>query len=156
MIAGPIQYRWMYLVERWLYFLKSLVGNRACREGSIAEGYLATECLTLCSREFSQILGDTSQKYSDREFISWFKKKIVELYKCDNSKKMEDLLILSRGPLPYVRRLKGYITNEYMFHVEDYDRGLRTQNYGVVVVGKTDEENKNIDYYGELTEILEL
>nr|XP_016454527.1 PREDICTED: uncharacterized protein LOC107778742 [Nicotiana tabacum] len=144
MIAGPIQYRWMYPVEKWLYFLKSLVGNSACPEGSIAEGYLATECLTLCSRylhtmetkfnllernydggviesdggltifsqpgkelrdgkldklnphelekahiyilkncdeiqpfleEFSEIPGDTSQKHSDREFISWLKEK---------------------------------------------------------------------------------
>lgn len=84
------------------------------------------------------------------------KKKVVELYKCDNSKKMKDLLTLSRGLLPYVKRLKGYIIKGYRFHVEDYDRGLRTQNCDVVVVGETDEENKNIDYYGELTEILEL
>ncbi|WMV38457.1 hypothetical protein MTR67_031842 [Solanum verrucosum] len=49
-IAGPIHYRWMYYVERWLYFLKSLIGNRACPEGSIAEGYIAIECMTLCSR----------------------------------------------------------------------------------------------------------
>jgi len=55
-----------------------------------------------------------------------------------------------------VRRLKGYITNGYRFHVEDYDKDLRTQNYVVVVVGETDKENKNTDYYGELTEILEL
>nr|XP_016473713.1 PREDICTED: uncharacterized protein LOC107795561 [Nicotiana tabacum] len=175
MIAGTIQYRWMYPVERWLYILKSLVGNRAFSKGSIAEGYLATECLTLCSRylhtmetKFNRLEqnydggiiksdgGDTSQKHSNKEFISWFKKKVVELYKCDNSKKMEDLLTLSRGPLPYVRRLKGYVTDGYRFHVEDYDRGLRTQNYGVIVVGETDDENKNIDYYGELTVIFEL
>nr|XP_016461044.1 PREDICTED: uncharacterized protein LOC107784425 isoform X1 [Nicotiana tabacum] len=49
-IAGPTQYRHMYPMERYIYFMKSLVGNRACPEGSIAEGYLATECLTLCSR----------------------------------------------------------------------------------------------------------
>ncbi|XP_049349488.1 uncharacterized protein LOC125814082 [Solanum verrucosum] len=49
-IAGPIHYRWMYPIERWLYFLKSLIGNRACPEGSIAEGYIANECMTLCSR----------------------------------------------------------------------------------------------------------
>nr|XP_009791293.1 PREDICTED: uncharacterized protein LOC104238594 [Nicotiana sylvestris]XP_009791294.1 PREDICTED: uncharacterized protein LOC104238594 [Nicotiana sylvestris] len=52
-IAGPTQYRHMYPMERYIYFMKSLVGNRACPEGSIAEGYLATECLTLCSRYFN-------------------------------------------------------------------------------------------------------
>ncbi|KAJ0965088.1 hypothetical protein J5N97_026226 [Dioscorea zingiberensis] len=57
-IAGPIHYRWMYPVERWLYFLKSLIGNRACPEGSIAEGYIANECMTLCSRYLHRI--DTS------------------------------------------------------------------------------------------------
>ena len=47
-IAGPIHYRWIYLVERWLYFLKSLIGNRACLEGCIAEGYIAIEFMSLC------------------------------------------------------------------------------------------------------------
>ncbi|XP_059279095.1 uncharacterized protein LOC132033211 [Lycium ferocissimum] len=229
-IAGPIQYRWMYPVERWLYFLKSFIHNRACPEGSIAEGYLATECMTLCSRylhtmetkfnrnernydggaiesdgglaifsqpgkflgsantaggldsdefeqahfyilkncdeiqpfleEFSQIPVDMSKNNSDiewnRQFVSWLRIKVGELHKHDDSKKIKDLHSLSRGPLPYVTSFKGYVTNGYRFHVKEYDTGLRTQNCGVVVVGETDEENKNIDYYGELTEILEL
>ncbi|WMV09569.1 hypothetical protein MTR67_002954 [Solanum verrucosum] len=92
MIAGPIHYRWMYPVERWLYFLKSLIGNRACPEGSIAEGYIAIECMTLCSR----------------------------------------------------------------FHVEDYDKKLRTQNCDVVVLGENDKDSENLDYYGVLTDVIEL
>jgi hypothetical protein len=35
--------------------LKSLVTNRAHPEGSIAEGYIATECLTFCSRYFENV-----------------------------------------------------------------------------------------------------
>ncbi|XP_015162550.1 uncharacterized protein [Solanum tuberosum] len=54
-VAGPIHYRWMYLVERWLYFLKSLIGNRACPEGCIVEGYIAIECMTLRSRYLHRI-----------------------------------------------------------------------------------------------------
>ncbi|XXG42875.1 hypothetical protein AAC387_Pa01g3044 [Persea americana] len=49
-IAGPVQYRWMYPIERYLLTLKSYVRNRSRPEGSIAEGYLAEECLTFCSR----------------------------------------------------------------------------------------------------------
>ncbi|XP_077252318.1 uncharacterized protein LOC143891659 [Tasmannia lanceolata] len=49
-IAGPVQYRWMYPVERFLFTLKSYVRNRNYVEGSIADGYLAKECLTFCSR----------------------------------------------------------------------------------------------------------
>ncbi|KAH0642088.1 hypothetical protein KY290_033693 [Solanum tuberosum] len=69
---------------------------------------------------------------------------------------MADLLILSRGPMKYVTGFKGYNINGYRFHVQDYDKGLRTPNYGIGVAGETDEEEKTIDYFGELTDILEL
>ncbi|XP_050229228.1 uncharacterized protein LOC126678370 [Mercurialis annua] len=49
-LAGSVQYRWMYLVERYLFKLKLLIRNMAKLEGSIAEGYIADECLTFCSR----------------------------------------------------------------------------------------------------------
>ncbi|KAK7256468.1 hypothetical protein RIF29_29918 [Crotalaria pallida] len=49
-LGGPVQYRWMYLVERYLGHLKSLVRNKAQPEGSIAQGYLAEEVLTFCSQ----------------------------------------------------------------------------------------------------------
>ncbi|KAK0608417.1 hypothetical protein LWI29_030375 [Acer saccharum] len=49
-VGGPIQYRWMYPIERYLRKLKCYVCNKAQPEGSIAEGYLADECLTFCSR----------------------------------------------------------------------------------------------------------
>ena len=34
-LAGPIQYRWMYPIERFLKKLKDYVCNKACPEGSI-------------------------------------------------------------------------------------------------------------------------
>ncbi|KAK2644702.1 hypothetical protein Ddye_019897 [Dipteronia dyeriana] len=49
-VAGPIQYRWMYPIERYLRKLKGYVCNKAQPEGSIAKGYLADQCLTFCSR----------------------------------------------------------------------------------------------------------
>ncbi|CAN1170392.1 hypothetical protein LINPERHAP2_LOCUS28978, partial [Linum perenne] len=36
--GGPVQFRWMYPIERYLGKLKTFVGNRAHPEGSIAEG----------------------------------------------------------------------------------------------------------------------
>nr|XP_009800440.1 PREDICTED: uncharacterized protein LOC104246330 [Nicotiana sylvestris] len=48
--AGPVHYRWMYSIERFLGTLKSYVRNRAYPEGSIAEAYIANECMTFCSR----------------------------------------------------------------------------------------------------------
>ncbi|XP_020992340.2 uncharacterized protein LOC110278427 [Arachis duranensis] len=49
-LGGPVQYRWMYPIERYLGRLKQYVRNRAQAEGSIAEGYLSEEILTFCSR----------------------------------------------------------------------------------------------------------
>ncbi|KAH0667872.1 hypothetical protein KY285_029078 [Solanum tuberosum] len=106
--------------------------------------------------KFNHFSSDSSQKKSDRQFISWFKEKIEGLYEHDDSKKMADLLTLSRGPMKNVTKFKGYIINGYRFHVQDYNNGLRTQNCGIVVSGEAGEEGRIIDYYGELTEILEL
>ncbi|XP_027172109.1 uncharacterized protein LOC113771742 [Coffea eugenioides] len=48
-IGGPVHYRWMYPIERYLGTLKSYVRNKSRPEGCIAEGYIAEECLTFCS-----------------------------------------------------------------------------------------------------------
>ena len=49
-LGGPVQLRWMYPVERYLCKLKGYVRNRSRPEGSIAEGYVAEEAITLSSR----------------------------------------------------------------------------------------------------------
>jgi hypothetical protein len=49
-VGGPVCYRWMYPVERYLHTVKEYVRNKAHLEGSIAEGYIVEECLTFCSR----------------------------------------------------------------------------------------------------------
>ena len=54
-LAGPVQYRWMYPMERFLGKLKSYVRNKTWPEGCIAEGYLGDEVLYFCSRYFDDI-----------------------------------------------------------------------------------------------------
>ncbi|XP_021749410.1 uncharacterized protein LOC110715147 [Chenopodium quinoa] len=49
-LGGPVQYRWMYPIERYLAHLKLNVANKAQPEGSIAEGYLLEETIRFCSR----------------------------------------------------------------------------------------------------------
>ena len=49
-IGGPVQYRWMYPIERYLRRLKSYVRNKARPEGCIAEAYNAQEYVHFCSR----------------------------------------------------------------------------------------------------------
>jgi hypothetical protein len=50
LLRGPVQYGWMYPIERRLCTLKRYVRNRARPEGLIAEAYVADECLTFCSK----------------------------------------------------------------------------------------------------------
>jgi hypothetical protein len=47
-LAGPVQTRWMYPMERTLGRCKKCVRNRAHPEGCIAEAYLSFECLNTC------------------------------------------------------------------------------------------------------------
>lgn len=47
-IAGPVQYRCMYPIERYLGKLKFFVRNKARPEANIAGAYLAGKCF--CSR----------------------------------------------------------------------------------------------------------
>lgn len=55
MLRGPVQFGWMYPVERRLYTLKRSVRNKARPEGSIAEAYVADEALTFCSRYMDDV-----------------------------------------------------------------------------------------------------
>ncbi|CAD6267915.1 unnamed protein product [Miscanthus lutarioriparius] len=77
-LRGPVQYGWMYPVERRLLTLKRFVRNMARPEGSIAEAYVAAECLTICSRIYKKELENEGcpnvQKTLEKQFSSWFKK----------------------------------------------------------------------------------
>ncbi|XP_056685620.1 uncharacterized protein [Spinacia oleracea] len=54
-LGGPVHYRWMYPIERYLAFLKSHVSNKAQPKGSIAEGYLLWETIAFCSRYLESV-----------------------------------------------------------------------------------------------------
>ncbi|GJT62808.1 hypothetical protein Tco_1006341 [Tanacetum coccineum] len=53
--GGPLRYRWMFPFERYMKKLKNYVRNKAKPEGSIAEGYVAEEALTFCSRYLKDV-----------------------------------------------------------------------------------------------------
>ncbi|KAH0650674.1 hypothetical protein KY285_030764 [Solanum tuberosum] len=113
----------------------------------------------ISSIEFAQT-HENARHMSDvewnKQFIEWFKDRVAQLHKGEDSRMMEDLLSLSRGPTKYSTHSNGYVINGYRYHVEDYDKKLRTQNCGVVVLGENDKDSENLDYYGVLTDVIEL
>ncbi|KAM1329510.1 hypothetical protein PS2_013284 [Malus domestica] len=77
-MAGPVQYRWMYPVERYLHKLKSYVRNKARPEGSIAEGYLGDECITFCSRYLHRVETKFNQRDRNDDGGKSFGKGVLE------------------------------------------------------------------------------
>ena len=58
----------IHLVDnRYLRTLKSYVRNKTYPEGSIAEGYLAEESTTFCSRYLNDV--ETKYNHTDRNFV---------------------------------------------------------------------------------------
>ena len=70
-----------WLVVRLMHTLKEFVRNKACPEGSIAEAYIADECLTFCSRylhraetRFNRLEKNEDGKDSQHQGLSVFMK----------------------------------------------------------------------------------
>jgi hypothetical protein len=53
-VGGPIQYRWMYHIERALRYLKPMVNNRAGVEGWITKAFILKEVAYLSSVYFAK------------------------------------------------------------------------------------------------------
>jgi hypothetical protein len=53
-VGNPVQYRWMYHIERALKYLRSMVGNRARVEGCIVESFLLKEKTYISSVYFTE------------------------------------------------------------------------------------------------------
>jgi hypothetical protein len=59
-VGGPIQYRWMYHIERVVRYLKPMDGNRARVEGCIAESFILKEVAYLSSVYFTEEHNDNA------------------------------------------------------------------------------------------------
>ncbi|KAL6323849.1 hypothetical protein AAG906_005845 [Vitis piasezkii] len=70
-VTGPVQYRWMYPIERYLRTLKSYVRNKSRPEGSIAEGEHKQSI-----RVKPRIRARDVDLIHTREFISWFEEQV--------------------------------------------------------------------------------
>ncbi|XP_071726724.1 uncharacterized protein [Rutidosis leptorrhynchoides] len=162
-IGGPVHYRWMYPIERYLATLKSYVRNRSKPEGSISEGYLADECLSFCSLYFADnvetIHNKKSRNYDDggkEDGLPIFSMpgrpigarkmallsldrlaKVRKLHKQGVDGISEDLRHLANGPSEYVTTYKGYIVNGYRFQTKQTEKKRKIQNSGVMLEATT-------------------
>ncbi|KAG8364929.1 hypothetical protein BUALT_Bualt18G0049800 [Buddleja alternifolia] len=200
------------ILYRYLYKLKQYVGNKAFPEGSMAEGYIAQECLTFCSMylndietqfnkaernyerhrgrsreglsvfsENSRLVGKGVYDYLDEKswkqfsehkeelkqngcrnveknheefFAKWLERRIEVASSEETSLVTEDLLHLAYGPDKRVTHYEVCIVNGLRFHTKQREMNKKTQNSGVVV--KVEEESGFRDYYGVLTDIIQL
>ena len=55
LLRGPVQYGWMYPIERRLGMLKNFLRNRSRPKESIVEAYLKSEMLTFCERYIDNV-----------------------------------------------------------------------------------------------------
>ncbi|XP_026378541.1 uncharacterized protein LOC113272978 [Papaver somniferum] len=60
-VGGPVQYCWMYPIERYLRKLKRYVRNKAHPEGSMAKGQIIEESLVLIERHMNSVVTKFNQ-----------------------------------------------------------------------------------------------
>ena len=58
----------MLRIDRYLCTLKSYVRNKSRLEGSIAEGYIAEDCATFCSRYLQDV--ETKHDHEERNYVT--------------------------------------------------------------------------------------
>ncbi|XP_062016168.1 uncharacterized protein LOC133732598 [Rosa rugosa] len=163
-IAGPVQFRWMYPIERYLHDLKKYVRNRSQPEGSIAEGYIIEECLSFCTMYLSDGVESKRTRIGrnadDPDIVPHIEEKVQRKEDVD-----PDIRALAIGPSKDARRFNKYIMNGFRFFVKSIDAKSKTQNCGVFVkaevssyarAGDHRPRDGVKDYYGVLTDIIEL
>ncbi|XP_065619438.1 uncharacterized protein LOC136063250 [Quercus suber] len=148
-IGGPVHYRWMYPIKRYLLRLKSYVQNRTAPEGSIAEGYIVEECLTFCSRYMEGVETIFNRPTRTIEESTG----VISLTTANREREgvSDTLVALSKWPYIYVKRFKHYVINGLKFRSVNDESNRKTQNSGVSVA-----TDGGITFYGVLSDIIEV
>ncbi|XP_057444023.1 uncharacterized protein LOC130736195 [Lotus japonicus] len=103
--GGPVQYRWMYPIER--------------------------EHMAKIKNESHRNI----EKRHKEQFPKWFENEVLRLQQLGDERISKQLEILSKGPDFRVFNHKGYILNGFKFRTKDAEKHLKTQNSGVIVKG---------------------
>ncbi|CAL8988565.1 unnamed protein product [Prunus brigantina] len=178
LLAGPVNYRWMYPIERLLGELKKSVRNRARPEGSIIEAWVQYESLTFCGmylkdvettfnrpqrnndggmrNEKLSVFAQSARPFGDPGRGESFSRNDMEVKKLKSSNSptySDELYNLAFGPIR-AELFSGCNVNGVKFLGAARDDKLCTQNSGVHVPGGG--ESTDIDFYGKLTTVVQL
>ncbi|BBG98167.1 Ankyrin repeat family protein, partial [Prunus dulcis] len=155
LLAGPVNYRWMYPIERLLGELKKSVRNRAKPEGSIIEAWVQYESLTFCGMYLKDVetVFNRPQRNNDGGMRN---EKLSVLPKAhDHLEILDEESLIQLGVRPNSAELfSGCNVNGVKFLGAARDDKLCTQNSGVHVPGGG--ESTDIDFYGKLTTVVQL
>ncbi|KAK5845479.1 hypothetical protein PVK06_001668 [Gossypium arboreum] len=166
------------ICSRFLSKLKSYCRNKRYPEGSIAEGYLAEECMTFCSRYLdvetrlnrpSRNAGLNDPNLDKTYLFQSYGEPIgkVEIVELDDRSWIQAhrYVLFHHDALEQLRKYSGFIMNGFRFHTKYRERLRRTQNCGVVVnslitsdasARDSNPVEGSVEYYGLLTDIIEL
>ncbi|WVZ89264.1 hypothetical protein U9M48_035690 [Paspalum notatum var. saurae] len=166
LIAGPVQYRWMYPIEGGLKKLKATVRNKARVEGCIAESFALKEISHFSSKYFSQrnnVFVTTLRVQMEYEAsqgnLQIFKhqgKPVVSSTAFAN-KVHEDLKQLAHTYVT-AKNYGRYDVNGYRFRTAKLEKTIplaATINSGVMT-SAYDASDKLVNYYGVIQNIVEL
>ncbi|XP_059667354.1 uncharacterized protein LOC132312838 isoform X2 [Cornus florida] len=85
-----------------------------------------------------------------KQFTKWFEEHVKRLRQSMSPDAIDDLYSLACGLDSRVKRYTGCVVNGTRFHTKEREKNRKTQNNGVMVKGE------NIDFYGCLTDIIEV
>ncbi|KAK3188768.1 hypothetical protein Dsin_028329 [Dipteronia sinensis] len=164
-LCGPVQFRWMYPIERFMKVLKGYIKNLARPEGCIAERYLAEEYTMFCSNYIKQSFVVATQHDRNQEldndflFRGW--PNISTQAKHNEVFMSNTLKWLAHEPRDLAMSYSGYIINGLRFHTKDAEKSR--QNSGVLIEATTMCRSSAKDhtqivgqvaYYGVLKDII--
>jgi hypothetical protein len=66
-LLGPVLYRWMFFVERYMKTLKDFVRQKTKPEGSMSEGYLLQEAIGMLHDKIAQFDDFASRVWKEEE-----------------------------------------------------------------------------------------
>ncbi|KAL6141937.1 hypothetical protein ACLB2K_060223 [Fragaria x ananassa] len=111
LIAGAVQFRWMYPIEREHM---STIKNQYPNANDV----------------------DVARIHFD-EFVDWFKAHVSCLQNMGDVSLPEEIVALSNPPSPSAARLKSYTSKGHFFRVKSVDNKRTRQNNGVSLQGDT-------------------